>query len=181
MQEVVIDSIRVSLMNYQRVVILKEKSADMYLPIWIGPAEADSIAVKLQDVSVPRPLTHDLLNLVITTLGGEVSHIVVSELLNDTFYAKITIQLNGNSFEVDCRPSDALALAVRVKVPIYVEDEVMQKAGVALDPETGKPIIGGEPEEKAVVKMSEDELKRLSAFKEFIGGLDLEDFEKKQS
>ena len=181
MQEVVIDSIRVSLMNYQRVVILKEKSADMYLPIWIGPAEADSIAVKLQDVSVPRPLTHDLLNLVITTLGGEVSHIVVSELLNDTFYAKITIQLNGNSFEVDCRPSDALALAVRVKVPIYVEDEVMQKAGVALDPETGKPIIGGEPEEKAVVKMSEDELQRLSAFKEFIGGLDLEDFEKKQS
>ena len=180
MQEVVIDSIRVSLMNYQRVVILKEKSADMYLPIWIGPAEADSIAVKLQDVSVPRPLTHDLLNLVITTLGGAVSYIVVSELLNDTFYAKITIQLNGNSFEVDSRPSDALALAVRVKVPIYVEDAVMEKAGVALDPETGKPIIGGEPEEKAVVKMTEDELKRLSAFKEFIGGLDLEDFEKKQ-
>ena len=105
MQEVIIDSIRVSLMNYQRVVILKEKSEDMYLPIWIGPAEADSIAVKLQDVSVPRPLTHDLLNLVITTLGGAVSHIVVSDLLNDTFYAKITIQLNGSSFEVDSRPA----------------------------------------------------------------------------
>ncbi len=181
MQEVVIDSIRVSLMNYQRVVILKEKSTDMYLPIWIGPAEADSIAVKLQDVSVPRPLTHDLLSLVITTLGGAVSHIVVSELLNDTFYAKISIQLNGSNFEVDSRPSDALALAVRVKVPIYVEDEVMKKAGVALDKETGKPIIGGEPEEKAVAKMTEDELKRLSAFKDFIGGLDLEDFEKKQT
>ena len=181
MQEVVIDSIRVSLMNYQRVVILKEKSTDMYLPIWIGPAEADSIAVKLQDVSVPRPLTHDLLNLVITTLGGAVSHIVVSDLQNDTFYAKISIQLNGSNFEVDSRPSDALALAVRVKVPIYVEDEVMKKAGVALDKETGKPIIGGEPEEKAVAKMTEDELQRLSAFKEFIGGLDLEDFEKKQT
>ena len=181
MQEVVIDSIRVSLMNYQRVVILKEKSADMYLPIWIGPAEADSIAVKLQDVSVPRPLTHDLLNLVITTLGGSVSHIVVSDLLNDTFYAKISIQLNGSNFEVDSRPSDAIALAVRVKAPIYVEDSVMEKGGVALDPETGKPIIGGEPEEKAVAKMTEDELNRLSAFKEFIGGLDLEDFEKKQT
>jgi bifunctional DNase/RNase len=180
MQEVVIDSIRVSLVNYQRVVILKEKSADMYLPIWIGPAEADSIAVKLQDVSVPRPLTHDLLNLVITTLGGAVSHIVVSDLLNDTFYAKITIKLNGNSFEVDSRPSDAIALAVRVKAPFYVEDAVMAKAGVALDKETGKPIIGGEPEEKAMAKMTEDELKRLSAFKEFIGGLDLEDFEKKK-
>ena len=181
MQEVIIDSIRVSLMNYQRVVILKEKSTDMYLPIWIGPAEADSIAVKLQDLSVPRPLTHDLLNIVITTLGGSVSHIVVSELLNDTFYAKINIQLNGNIFEVDSRPSDALALAVRVKVPIYVEDAVMEKAGVALDKETGKPIIGGEPEEKAVAKMTEDDLQRLSAFKEFIGSLDLEDFEKKQS
>jgi bifunctional DNase/RNase len=82
---------------------------------------------------------------------------------------------------VDSRPSDAIALAVRVMVPMYVEDAVMNKAGVALDPETGNPIIGGEPEEKAVVKMSEDELNRLSAFKEFIGGLDLEDFEKKQT
>ena len=181
MQEMLIDSIRVSLMNYQRVVILKEKSSDRYLPIWIGPAEADSIAVKLQDVAVPRPLTHDLLNLVITTLGASVSHIVVSDLQNDTFYAKIAIQLNGSSFDVDSRPSDAIALAVRVKAPIYVEDEVLDKASVALDKETGKPIIGGEPEEQAAAKMTEDELQRLSAFKEFIGGLDLEDFEKKRS
>ncbi len=181
MQEMLIDSIRVSLMNYQRVVILKEKSSDRYLPIWIGPAEADSIAVKLQDLSVPRPLTHDLLNLVITSLGGSVSHIVVSDLLNDTFYAKIFIQRNGDNLEVDSRPSDAIALAVRVKVPIYVEETVLDKAGVALDKETGKPIIGGESEEEAKVKMSEEELKQLSAFKEFIGSLDLEDFERKQT
>ena len=128
MQEMLIDSIRVSLMNYQRVVILKEKSSDRYLPIWIGPAEADSIAVKLQDLSVARPLTHDLLNLVITSLGGSVSHIVVSDLLNDTFYAKIFIQRNGDNLEVDSRPSDAIALAVRVKVPIYVEETVLDKA-----------------------------------------------------
>ncbi len=181
MQEMLIDSIRVSLMNYQRVVILKEKSSDRYLPIWIGPAEADSIAVKLQDLSVPRPLTHDLLNLVITSLGGSVSHIVVSDLLNDTFYAKIFIQRNGDNLEVDSRPSDAIALAVRVKVPIYVEETVLDKAGVAMDKETGKPIIGGESEEEAKVKMSEEELKQLSAFKEFIGSLDLEDFERKQT
>ena len=181
MQEMLIDSIRVSLMNYQRVVILKEKSSDRYLPIWIGPAEADSIAVKLQDLSVARPLTHDLLNLVITSLGGSVSHIVVSDLQNDTFYAKIFIQRNGDNLEVDSRPSDAIALAVRVKVPIYVEETVLEKAGVALDKDTGKPIIGGEPEEEAVAKMSEEELKRLSAFKDFIGGLDLEDFERKQT
>ena len=179
MQEMLVDSIRVSLTNYQRVVILKEKSTDRYLPIWIGPSEADSIAVKLQDVNVPRPLTHDLLNSVIDTLGGIVTHITVSKLLNDTFYAKITLQSNGSSFEVDCRPSDAIALAVRVEAPIYAEDDVLDKAGVAIDQETGKPIIGGEPEEKATVKMTEEELERLSAFKDFIGGLDLEDFEKK--
>ena len=181
MQEMLIDSIRVSLMNYQRVVILKEKSSDRYLPIWIGPAEADSIAVKLQDVSVPRPLTHDLLNLVITSLGGSVSHIVVSDLQNDTFFAKILIQRDGDSLEVDSRPSDAIALAVRVKVPIYVEETVLERAGVAMDKETGKPLIGGEPEEEAAAKMSDDELNRLSAFKEFIGNLDLEDFERKQT
>ena len=179
MQEMLVDSIRVSLTNYQRVVILKEKSTDRYLPIWIGPSEADSIAVKPQDVNVPRPLTHDLLNNVIDTLGGIVTHITVSKLLNDTFYAKITLQSNGSSFEVDCRPSDAIALAVRVEAPIYAEDDVLDKAGVAIDQETGKPIIGGEPEEKATVKMTEEELERLSAFKDFIGGLDLEDFEKK--
>jgi len=180
MQEMLIDSIRVNAMNYQRVVILKEKSTDRYLPIWIGPAEADSIAVKLQDVSVPRPLTHDLLSVVISTLGGTVTHILVSDLMNDTFYAKIGIQLDGKTFEVDSRPSDAIALAVRVKVPIYAEESVLDKAGVALDKETGKPIIGGEPEETATAKMTEEELQRLSAFKDFIGNLDLEDFDKKE-
>ena len=179
MQEVVIDSIRVSLMNYQRVVILKEKSINMYLPIWIGPSEADSIAVKLQDVDVPRPLTHDLLNLIITKMGGEVSHIVVSDISDDTFYAKIVIKLEGKEVEIDSRPSDAIALAVRVGVAIYVEDEVMSKAGVSLDAETGEPIVRGERGEGAVQNMSEDELQRLSDFQDFIGELDLEDFDKK--
>ena len=179
MQEVVIDSIRVSLMNYQRVVILKEKSVGMYLPIWIGPSEADSIAVKLQDVDVPRPLTHDLLNLVITTLGGKISHIVVSDISNDTFYAKIVIDCGGKYLEVDSRPSDAIALAVRVEAPIYVEEEVMSKAGGSIAVETGEPIISGENARRSADKMSDDELQRLSAFKDFIGELDLEDFEKK--
>ena len=83
--EVLIDSVRVSLMNYQRVVILKDKNAERYLPIWIGPAEADAIAVKLQDMPVPRPLTHDLLNSVLTELGAKIEMIVVSDLSNDTF------------------------------------------------------------------------------------------------
>ena len=178
MQEMTIESIRVSLMNYQRVVILKEKESDRYLPIWIGPAEADAIAVKLQDVSVPRPLTHDLLQSVINDLGGAVSSIIVSDLSNDTFYAKIMLEKNGSTVEIDSRPSDAIALAVRVKVPIFVEESVLDKAGVILDKETGKPIIAAEAGQDPSKPLSEEELKRLSAFKDFVDGLDLEDFGK---
>ena len=177
MLEMTIESIRVSLMNYQRVVILKEKDSDRYLPIWIGPAEADAIAVKLQDVSVPRPLTHDLLQSVITDLGGAVSSIVVSDLNNDTFYAKIILEVDGKTLEVDSRPSDAIALAVRVKAPIFVEEMVLDKAGVVLDKETGKPIIASEAAgEERSEPLNEEELKRLSAFKDFVDTLDLEGF-----
>ena len=176
MEEMVIDSIRVSLMNYQRVVILKEKAADRYLPIWIGPGEADAIAVKLQEVSVPRPLTHDLTKSIIDSLNANVEHIVICDLENDTFYAKISLNTGSEIIEIDSRPSDAIALAVRVNAPIYAENLVLDKAGVSLDEQTGKPIVGGEYEETAMPKMTEDELNRLSAFKDFIGNMDLEDF-----
>ena len=181
MIEMVIDSIRVSLMNYQRVVILREKEADRYLPIWIGPAEADAIAVKLQDVNIPRPLTHDLLRSVIDSLGATIDSIIVSELKNDTFYAKIMLNVDGKQMELDSRPSDALALAVRAEVPIYAEEVVLDKAAILLDKETGKPIPQsgeGAGEDK---KVSEEEMKRMSAFYDFINTLDLEDFDKRKS
>jgi len=181
MLEMTIDSIRVSPMNYQRVVILKEKDSDRYLPIWIGPAEADAIAVKLQDLSVPRPLTHDLLRTVIDSLGGSIQHILVNDLQNDTFYAKITIQSNGDSQDIDCRPSDAVALAVRAQVPIFVEEAVLDKAGILLDKETGKPITGDALEttqQETSPEVREEELRRMSAFTDFIDNMDLEDFGK---
>jgi hypothetical protein len=184
MIEMVIDSIRVSLMNYQRVVILKEKMAERYLPIWIGPAEADAIAVKLQDVTVPRPLTHDLLRSVIDVLGATINSIIVSELKNDTFYAKIILNVDGGQMEVDSRPSDALALAVRAEVPIYAEEVVLDKAGILLDKETGKLIPQeGETGEAGGggKKVSEEEIKKMSAFYDFINTLDLEDFDKRKS
>ena len=182
MLEMVIDSIRVSLMNYQRVVILKERESDRYLPIWIGPAEADAIAVKLQAISVPRPLTHDLLGSIIDTLGAAVSHILVSGLESDTFYARIIVNVDGKSVDIDSRPSDAIALAVRAQVPIYAEETVMEKAGVLLDKETGKPILPGESigEDAVPKELNEEELKRMSAFTDFINSLDLEDFGKQQ-
>ena len=142
--EMVIESVRVSLMNYQRVVILKEKEADRYLPIWIGPAEADAIAVRLQDVTVARPLTHDLLRSMLDALGGAVQYIVVNDLANDTFFARIIMEANGRSLEIDSRPSDAIALALRAPSPIFVAGHVLEKSKIdpmeeEVDAE-GKPV-----------------------------------------
>jgi len=182
MIEMTIDSIRVSLMNYQRVVILRERKAGRYLPIWIGAAEADAIAVKLQGVTLPRPLTHDLLGLVIDSLGATVDSIIVNDLKSDTFYAKIILNVDGGQVEIDSRPSDALALAVRAGVPIFVDEAVLDKAGIVLDEETGKPVLD-ETEEAGGKdkKMSEEEMKKLSAFHDFISTLDLDDFDKRKS
>ncbi|MBI2849709.1 MAG: bifunctional nuclease family protein [Chloroflexi bacterium] len=181
MIEMTIDSIRVSLMNYQRVVILKEKTSDRYLPIWIGHAEADAIAIKLQGVTVARPLTHDLLRSVIDTLGATINFIVVNDLKNDNFFAKIALQVDGKQIEVDSRPSDALALAVRVEVPIYVDESVMDKAGILLDKETGKPIFDETTKlDKEGKPVSDEELKNLGAFKDFIETIDWEDFDKRK-
>ena len=182
MIELSIESIRVSLRNYQRVVILKEKNADRYLPIWIGPAEADAIAVRLQEVAVARPLTHDLLRSIVEALGASVSHIVVNDLANDTFFARIYLDIDGRVLEIDSRPSDAIALAVRAQVPIYAEEAVLEKAGVRLDQE-GQPLEGAEggPAPEAPKEVTADELEKLSPFRDVIEGLDLEDFDKKSN
>ena len=260
MLEMTIDSIRVSMMNYQHVVILKEKDSDRYLPIWIGPAEADAISVKLQNMDISRPLTHDLLKNTIFALeslsGTSVCRVVVNDLRADTFYAQIIFEFNNgpvpvavvsltehavpNEFEkntpmsiiwqdkkydltvvnkwqekerefieaesedgllfevtytgdkkrwlltkikLDSRPSDAIALAVRVTTPIFVEDSVLDKAGIILDRETGKPVTparaSGNPEDAG--EIDEQELKKLSAFYDFINTLDLDDLGKKKS
>ena len=180
MRELNIDSIRVSPMNYQRVVILKDKESDRYLPIWIGPAEADAIAVKLQDLSVPRPLTHDLLLTVLEALGGAVKHILVDNLENDTFYAKIAIDLGGEIKEIDSRPSDAMALAVRTQAPIFATEEVMEKAAILMDKE-GKPIPSDPEKSGEETQVKEEDLRGMSAFTDFINDLDLEDFGRQQS
>lgn len=179
MVEMTIESIRVSLTNYQRVVILKEKESDRFLPIWIGPAEADAIAVRLQDVSVARPLTHDLLQKVIEELGAQVDYVFVNDLSNDTFYAKVMLKVGDRSLEVDSRPSDAIALAVRAEVPIFADESVLDKAGVRMD-EEGKAIEGlTDSTSDQTKEASAEELEKLSPFRDVIEGLDLEDFGKK--
>ena len=174
MVEMTIDSIRGGLMNSQFVVILKEKMTDRYLPIWIGPSEANAIAIKLRGDNLPRPLTHDLLRLIIDALGASVDSIIVCDLKNDTFYAKIILNVDSEQMEIDSRPSDALALAVRTNVTIYAEESVLDKASIMLDKE------GLEAEGKGR-KISDEELKRLSAFRDFVDNLDLDDFDKRKS
>ena len=184
MMELVIDSIRVSLLNHQRVVILKQKEIDRYLPIWIGPPEADAIAVRLQEVSVPRPLTHDLLHNSIKDLDGVIDHIIVSSMENDTYYATIVVRQGDKVVEIDARPSDALALAVRASVQIYAAPEVMEKCGVRLDKDSGLAVVGEDAmsgntsaQRQAGGPVGEEEAKKLSVFSDFIESLDLGDMD----
>jgi bifunctional DNase/RNase len=171
MIKVLIDSIRVSLMSQLRVVILKDPLSGRYLPIFIGPCEAEAIAVKLQNVSVERPLTHDLLKSVISELGGQVQHIIVNDLRQDTFYAQIVVQQDGQARIIDSRPSDAIALSVRLEVSIYVAESVMDRAGIMPDEEV-------ESEEASSPAPDEEGGEgRLSIFEDFVESLDLDDLD----
>lgn len=161
-----IESVRMSLISQSRLVVLKDSTHERFLPIWIGPYEADAITLELQGVQVARPLTHDLLRSVIDHAGLKVQHIIVNELRNETFYAKIVVSANGGrTLEIDSRPSDAIALAVRVAAPIYVDESVMDDAAVA--PEDGLDLS----------ELSEEEEDRLSVFSEFLDSLDVDDIE----
>jgi hypothetical protein len=164
MVEVEIDSIRVSLMSQHRIVILKELNSERFLPIWIGPYEAEAITVSLQQMEVARPLTHDLLRNVLNALEAEVLSVNITELRENVFYARIMLRVNGRDVSIDSRPSDALALAVRVQVPVYVDESVMDEAA-SLPQES---IDGGETAD-------DDDSKRLEVFKDFVETLDLED------
>ena len=163
MIKVTIDSIRASLLSQHRVVVLKEEDLDRYLAIWIGPYEADAITIKLQGVEIARPLTHDLLERAILRLGGTVSHVVVNDLHDDTFYARVVVDKDGERLELDSRPSDAIALAVRAQSPIFVSESVMERAGIKPD------------EEIDLDELTDDELEKLAPYKDFIEGLDLGD------
>ncbi len=140
MFELTVEGVKLSHKNQQRVVILKGKEVNKYLPIWIGPAEGDSIAMKMQGRETVRPMTHDLMDSMIGDLGGTVKRVIVSELKAETFFGKIVIQRNGTIIERDSRPSDAIALAVRTGASIYAEEDVLDRAGVEFDPETGDAI-----------------------------------------
>ncbi len=152
-REMMVESVRVHMLSSQHVVILREADAERYLPIWIGSWEAQSIAMKLQGVEAERPLTHDLLASMLSELGVSVLRILVSDLADETYRARIVLLHDGADLEIDARPSDAIALAVRVGAPIFATEAVLDRAGVIPEP---------------------DEEQKLSVFREFVNSLDVE-------
>ena len=159
MIEVAIDSVRVSLMSPQRLVVLREMERERFLPIWVGPYEAEAITVALQEVEMVRPLTHDLLVSVVQAMSSRVSRVVVTHVTDGTFYARLYLEASdGRETEVDSRTSDAIAVAVRTGSTIYVDERVLDEAGV-------------EPEREE--QSAEDE-EKLTVFREFINSLDID-------
>jgi len=173
MIEVEIDSVRVSLTNQQRIVILKQVNTERYLPIWIGLYEAEAITIALQEIQVARPQTHDLLKTLIQSLNAKLIQVEVSSLSDDVFYGNLVIKVEGNRIDVDCRPSDALALAARMHAPIMVAEEVMNQAGIV--PE--EDISDQEAAEFESDSATDVDTGNLDVFEDFLQNFDLDDLE----
>ena len=179
MVEVIIESIRVSLMSQQRIVILREKDADRYLPIWIGVFEAESITIALQEVEVARPLTHDLIKSIFEKLNVQILRVEVTALRDDTFYGNIVVESNGKIINIDSRPSDAIAIAVRTHVPVFVAREVMDAASIIPEKDL-KDEIESIPQAESPEKKEESEPvpeENLEVFQDFFEQLNIDDID----
>jgi len=167
--EVKIDSLRVSLTNQQRIVVLKQVDSDRFLPIWIGPYEAEAITIALQEIEVSRPQTHDLVKNIITSLNAKLTKAVIKVLKDDVFYGMLVVEVNGKELEIDSRPSDAIAVAVRAHVPIMVSEKVMDEASIIPEEvEQEDRIIKGDEEKQPKtdqLTLGED---RLSIFEDYL-------------
>ena len=175
MVEVIIDSVRVSLTNQQRIVVLRELNAERYLPIWIGPYEAESITIALQEIEVSRPQTHDLIKSILNHLNARLIRVEVLSLKDDVFYGNLIVETDNQTIEIDSRPSDALAIAVRMHAKILISEEVMNSAGIIPELDINEQ----DSEQKGsnldkVHSSDEDNEERLSVFEDFLGSLDNE-------
>jgi bifunctional DNase/RNase len=181
MVEMMIDSVRVSLTNQQRIILLRELGGEIFLPIWVGPYEAEAITIALQEIEIARPQTHDLLISVFSHLNARLSRVEVTELRGDVFYGNLVVEVNGMQLNIDTRPSDAIALAVRAHAPIFVSKTILLEAGISpekeVKPETKKPEItpGSEDEPGSDAPGSKE---RLSVFEDFLQNIDLDDMAK---
>lgn len=195
MIEVEINSIRVNLISQYRIVLLKDIHAERYLPIWIGQYEADAITTELQEKRAhQRPLTHDLLKNAIEEMGGKIVHILINDMRKDIFFARLVVEVAGKLVEIDSRPSDAIALAVRAKAPIFVAEVVMEKSAVEpeeeidMDEEISSserrmPLGRAATTDEDALMAKEDEVleevdeSQFSAFADFMNSLDLDELD----
>jgi bifunctional DNase/RNase len=173
--EMVVESVRVHMLSSRHVVILKDTGRDRYLPIWIGPWEASAIAMKLQGLTPERPLTHDLFSATLEELGVRIDRVVISTLAEETFHARLFLEQEGRTLEVDSRPSDALALAVRSGVRIFAAEAVLEQAGLGADGglEEGEEGEGGLG---AALESTGERIvdPRLDVFRDFVNSLDVD-------
>jgi bifunctional DNase/RNase len=171
--EMVVESVRVHMLSSRHVVILKETDHDRYLPIWIGPWEASAIAMKLQGLTADRPLTHDLFASALESLGVRVDRVVISTLAEETYHARLHLERNGDTFEIDSRPSDALALAVRTGGRIFASEAVLEQAALGADAaeEEGDGGTEGTPLESTGEQIVDP---RLDIFRDFVNSLDID-------
>ncbi len=174
-KEVVIDSVRVSLMSPQRVVVLRQIDENRYVPIWVGPYEAEAITVALQEIEMIRPLTHDLLKSVFGKFDAKIIRVEIVSLREEIFYGNIVAEVNGEEVHIDSRPSDAIALAVRAHVSIFVHESVLEEAGMLPDSDLQ---TDGE-DDSGPATGSDDGGDRLSIFEDFIDQLDLDKLDDK--
>jgi bifunctional DNase/RNase len=156
MIEMSLAGVRIELPTNQPIVLLREAEGERFLPIWIGQAEAAAIALALQGVVTPRPMTHDLLKNILEEMAVQVQNIVITELREGTFYAVINMQRNGTSYEISSRPSDAIALAVRLSCKIFASEEVLNEASILIS--------------------SGDDDEEVEKFREFLENVNPEDF-----
>lgn len=168
MIEVQIDSVRVHLMTPQRLVVLKQIGSERYLPIWVGPYEAEAITVALQEVEMIRPLTHDLLKNVFGAFNAQIRRIEIVKLQNEIFYGNIVAEVDGREVNVDSRPSDAIALSVRAHVPILVHRSVMDEAGIIPEQDIPDEDVETPETSEPVPPLSPEGTERLSVFEDFL-------------
>jgi bifunctional DNase/RNase len=182
MVEVIIDSVRVSLTNQQRIVVLREVNTERYLPIWIGPYEAESITIALQEIEVSRPQTHDLLRSVFNQLNARLLRVEVLSLKDDVFYGNLIVETKDQTIEIDSRPSDALAIAVRMHAKIMVSEEVMNSAGIVPELDINEQENDQPEASPNKTHLGEEESEeRLSVFEDFLGSLNLGDINEDES
>jgi bifunctional DNase/RNase len=187
MIEAIVDSIRINMLDRSRILLLRERQGDRHLPIWIGEFEADAIVLEMQGTTPQRPMPYDLIVNVVQDLDARVLRVVVNDLSHDIYYARVVLERAGEVIEIDSRPSDAVAIAVRAECPIFVDDTVMDRAGVSIeerdddDDDSGPEGRSFAHQSPGTEQLSEREEAGLDVFRDFINTIDNDDRESRSN